>query len=264
MQKFKLDKEIRVMTEKKKISIFKELRSNSPSQCKVLRNARNFLLANSTTNLPQINLKSMGKVISLKTLGDENSNRTNRECASSIKDTNREYFTGNSTYFVVLNKNWHQTSKLLQNIQRNKSKKVEMKNKLTFNQPSDSGIYMFVERKTFDKSIKRKFVLMKNSYLHLKIKCNKIEFPAKVCIKPDTSNILVNVAYNDENCDLGTKYRSNKFIVEPEYKDHIENMILKVFAFKPQKFSISVDFTMKSKLTRNRRVQGPQGVQHEE
>lgn len=252
MQKFKLNKDVRVMTEKKKISIFKDLKRSPSNQRKVLKDARNFLLANSTTNLPQINLKSMNRVISLKTLGDENDNKSNRDCFSNVKDTNKGYFTGNSTYFSVLNKNWHHTSKILQNIQKNKNKKVEMENKLTYHQPKDSGIYMFVERKTFDKCVTKKFVLMKNNFLHLKIKCNKIEFPANVCIKPDTSNILVSVAYNDENCDLGTKYRSSKFMVEPaEHREVIENMILKVFVFKPQKFSISVDFSMKSIVIRN-------------
>lgn len=84
----------------------------------------------------------------------------------------------------------------------------------------------------------------------IKINCNKIEMPVTFTIKPETANLQIKVVFNDDNCDLGQKQRSNNFIIMSDTSESIENLIIKIIAFTQQEFTIETEFSMRNEFIR--------------
>lgn len=213
-----------------------------------------FLTANSVTNLPLIRFRQQ------KTDDKENSAAQQQVNALTRSQSyTKQYLTSPSTVFKMANMQWTRTSNVLKTIEFNKKKKLNREIMYIPNQPVDSGIFVFFERKNFERCVEKSYTLAKNSFMVMKINCNRIELPVTFKIKPETSDIHVSVAFNDENCETGSKFRSTEFVVDNKTSDSVDNIMVKILAYKEHRFTIRMEFSMKSWLTRHRGVQGDQG-----
>lgn len=220
-----------------------------------------FLTSNSVTNLPLIRFNKTIDATKQATDNKENqSEHFTTQIGTLLRSHSytKDYVQIPSSVFNLANFQWSKTSNFLQKIELNKKKKWNRDLLYIPNQPVDSGMFIFFERKNFDKHIEKSYTLSKNTFMMMKINCNKIELPVTFKIKPDNVDIQVNVAFNDENCDFGFKFRATEFSVDTKTDEAIDNVVVKILAFKEQRFTIRTEFSMKSKLKRRGRDEADQ------
>lgn len=223
-----------------------------------LTSPRHFLTANSTTNFPLISFKGHGFDTPSNNKENQGQQLLTPNLARSHSYT-KDYAKSSSAVFQLSNLKWCKTAKLIEKIETSRRKKINEELVYVPNQPADSGVFAFLERKNFEKHVEKTYVMSKNTFMMMKVNCNKIELPVSFSTKPETADLYISVAFNDENCDSGQNFRANAFSVNTLTEVSVENMIVKIASFKDQRFTIRLNFSMKSELNRHQRAEGDKG-----